>query len=136
MAIPSGWQTSRSGLVTYVKNPSGIGFMEVDLTAHTYANVMAEARWLQAKTLSENKFPGYRRIAIRPAQVAGSSGAVWAFSWMEQGAGRVVAQDYLFNLPVDGTTQSYAIYASAPRAYWSQTAQALNEAVQSFQSVP
>jgi eukaryotic-like serine/threonine-protein kinase len=136
MAVPSGWQPSQSGLTTYVKNPSGVGFLEVDLTPHTFANDMAEAHWLQTKTLSQGKFPGYRRIAIRPVEVAGTSGAIWTFSWVEQGTGRVVAQDYLFNLPVDGTTQSYAVYASAPRAYWSQTSQALAEAVQSFRSAP
>jgi hypothetical protein len=136
MAVPSGWQTSRSGLITYVKNPSGIGFMEVDLTPHTFSSDMAEAHWLQAKTLSEHKFPGYRRISLRPTEIAGSAGAVWTFSWVEQGVGRVVAQDYLFSLPASGTTQSYAVYASAPRAYWSQTAQQATEAIQSFQPLP
>jgi hypothetical protein len=136
LAVPSGWSISRSGLVTYIRNPSGAGFMEVDLTAHTYADNMAEARWLQAKTLAEGKFPGYRHIALSPATIAGSNGAVWAFSWMESGVGRVVAQDYLFTLPAGGSTQSYAVYASGPNTSWPQTSQALNEAIQTFQAQP
>jgi tRNA A-37 threonylcarbamoyl transferase component Bud32 len=136
MAVPSGWQASRNGFVTYIKDPSGPGFIEVDLTQHTYPSDMAEARWLQAKTRSQHKFPGYRRIALRPTEIAGSPGAIWAFSWLEQGAGRVIAQDYLFNLPAAGTTQSYAVYTSAPRASWSQAAQTIDEAIQSFQLLP
>jgi tRNA A-37 threonylcarbamoyl transferase component Bud32 len=133
LAVPSGWSTSRSGLVTYARNPSGAEFMEVDLTPHTYAGVMAEARWLQAKTLSQNKFPGYRRISISPTSVAGSPAALWAFSWQEAGVGRVIVEDYLFDLPAGSGSQSYAVYASAPVAGWSPTVQALNEAIQTFQ---
>jgi hypothetical protein len=133
LAVPTGWDVSRSGLVTYVRNPSGAGFMEVDLTPHTFAGNMAEARWLQARTLAQGKFPGYHHIALRPAVVAGSSGAVWVFSWLEAGVGRVIAQDYLFTLPAGGATQSYAVYASAPASSWPQTSQVLNEAIQTFQ---
>ena len=133
MAVPSGWSTSRNGLVSYAKNPSGAGFMEVDLTQHTFSDEMAEARWLQAKTISQGKFPHYRRIALKPTSVAGQPAVLWTFSWVESGVGRVAAADYLFNLPAGGGSQSYAVYASAPVSSWPQTSQALSEAIQTFQ---
>jgi tRNA A-37 threonylcarbamoyl transferase component Bud32 len=133
VAVPSGWSTSRTGLVSYAKNPSGSGFMEMDLTPHTFTDEMAEARWLQGKTISQGKFPHYRRISLKSTYVAGQPAAAWTFSWVESGAGRVVAEDYLFNLPAGGSSQSYAVYASAPVSSWSQTSQALSEAIQSFQ---
>jgi hypothetical protein len=133
VAVPSGWSTSRTGLVSYARSPAGAGFMEVDLTQHTFADEMTEARWLQEKTISQGKFPHFRRIALRPTSVAGQPAALWTFSWVETGVGRVIAADYLFNLPAGGGSQSYAVYASAPVSSWSQTSQALNEAIRSFQ---
>jgi eukaryotic-like serine/threonine-protein kinase len=133
-AAPTGWRTARNGLVTYVRNPSGSGFLEVDLTQHTKAGNLAQARWLQVESLRQDRFPGYRRISLRPATVLGSPGAVWTFSWTERGVGRVVAQDYLFSVTArGGTTQSYAVYGSAPAADWPRTATALREAISTFQ---
>jgi hypothetical protein len=133
-AVPTGWRTARDGLVTYVRNPSGSGFLEVDLTQHAKAGNLAQARWLQVESLRQHRFPGYRRISLRPATVLGSPGAVWTFSWTERGVGRVIAQDYLFSVTArGGTTQSYAVYGSAPTADWPQTATAIREAISTFQ---
>ena len=133
LAAPQGWTTTRTGLTTYLRAPSGPGFFEVDLTNQTFPKPMTEARWLEHKTRSQGKFPGYRRISLRPVQVAGSSGAVWSFSWAEHGVGRVVVQDYLFDLSTSGGIQSYALYASSPAAAWSQDAQTATEAISTFQ---
>lgn len=133
MAVPAGWSTARDGLATYVRNPSGSGFLEVDLTQHTKAGNLAQARWLQMESIRQHRFPGYRRISLRPAAILGSPGAVWTFSWTEQGVGRVIARDYLFTVAAGGGTQSYALYGSAPSAAWPQTAKALTAAVRSFQ---
>ena len=133
LAVPEGWGASTSGLTTYVRDPGGAGFMEIDLTRHNLPGALAEAHWLEVRTIGQGKFPGYRRISIRPAQVAGSAGAVWSFSWQEPGVGRVFAQDYLFDLTTSGGSQSYAVYASAPAASWRQTVQMLAEATRTFQ---
>jgi hypothetical protein len=132
-AVPDGWSTARSGLATYVRNPAGSGFLEVDLTQHTKAGNLAQARWLQAESIRQGRFPGYRRISLRPASILGSPGAVWTFSWAERGVGRVIAQDYLFTASAGGGAQSYAVYGSAPAAAWPQTARALREAIRTFQ---
>jgi tRNA A-37 threonylcarbamoyl transferase component Bud32 len=133
LAVPRGWDASRKGLVTYLRAPAGAGFMEVDLTPHTFPGPMTEARWLEARTRRQGKFPGYRPISIRPVEVLGSTGAVWSFSWLEAGVGRVVAEDYLLDLSTSGGSQSYAVYASAPIASWPPTAQILSEAIRTFQ---
>jgi hypothetical protein len=133
MAVPAGWNTTENGLVTYVRNPSGSGFLEVDLTQHTKAGNLAQARWLQMKSLRQHRFPGYRPIGLRPVSILGSPGAVWTFSWAERGVGRVIARDYLFSAAAGGGVQSYALYGSAPAADWPQTAKALAGAIGSFQ---
>lgn len=133
LAVPAGWNTAQNGLATYVHNPSGPGFLEVDLTQHTKAANLAQARWLQAESIRQHRFPGYRRISLRPATILGSPGAVWTFSWLERGEGRVIAQDYVFSASGSTGTQSYAVYGSAPAAAWPQTARALHAAIKTFQ---
>jgi tRNA A-37 threonylcarbamoyl transferase component Bud32 len=135
MAEPAGWSAARNGLATYLRNPSGAGYLEVDLTQHTKASNLAQARWLQLMSLRQHRFPGYRPISLRPARILGSPAAVWTFSWAERGVGRVIAQDYLFSAAAGGGMQSYAVYGSAPAPDWPQTAQALRAAVRTFQPV-
>jgi hypothetical protein len=133
LAVPRGWAASTKGLTTYLRDPAGVRFMEVDLTRHTLRGAIAEARWLEVQTNRQGKFPGYRRVSIRPVRVSGSTGAVWSFTWQEAGAGRVFAQDYLFDLNTGRGSQSYAVYASAPTASWRETTQMLAEAIRTFQ---
>jgi tRNA A-37 threonylcarbamoyl transferase component Bud32 len=133
LAVPQGWTTSVSGVVTYLRDPSGTNFLEVDLSKQAFPNAVNEARWLQAKTLSQGKFPGYQRYSLGPVQVAGVSGALWSFSWQEQGAGRVFVQDYLFRLSTSGGAQYYALYASGPLTDYQQDLQIATEAIHSFQ---
>lgn len=135
MAVPADWKTAQSGLVSYARNPSGAGFLEVDLTQHTKAGNLAQARWLQLRSLRQHRFPGYRPISLRPASILGSAGAVWTFSWTERGVGRVIARDYMFSAAAGGSAQSYAVYGSAPAPAWPRTAQALAEAIRSFQPI-
>jgi eukaryotic-like serine/threonine-protein kinase len=97
---------------------------------------MAQARWLEARTLRQGKFPGYRRVAIRPVRVPGSTGAAWSFTWQEADVGRVFAADYLFDLATAGGSQSYAVYASGPAASWPRTARILREAIRTFHPLP
>jgi eukaryotic-like serine/threonine-protein kinase len=136
MAVPQGWTANTSGLTTYLRDPQGTAFMEADLTTQTFANPMTEARWLEVRTRHQGKFPGYRRLSLRPVQVAGAAGAEWNFSWLERGAGRVVAQDYLFDVATANGRQSYAVYASSPVLSWPRTSQMLAEAINTFQPLP
>jgi eukaryotic-like serine/threonine-protein kinase len=133
LAVPQRWTASVSGLVTYFRGTAGGNFLEVDLSRQAFPSSVTEAHWLQGKTLSQGKFPGYQRYSLGPVQVDGSSGALWSFSWQEQGVGRVFVQDYLFRLSTSGGSQAYALYVSGPIADDQQDVQIANEAVQSFQ---
>jgi hypothetical protein len=132
LAVPAGWRTSTEGLTTYVREPRGAGFMEIDLTGHTLAAPLADAHWLEHRSIREGKFPGYQPLSIRLVQVSGSRAALWSFTWQEDGAGRVFARDYLFDLTTSAGPQSYAVYGSAPAASWRQSAQMLAEAIRTF----
>jgi hypothetical protein len=136
LAVPQGWAASTNGLTAYLRAPTGAAYLEIDLTPHTLPTAMAQARWLEARTLRQGKFPGYRRLAIRPVRVAGSTGAAWSFTWQEADMGRVFAEDYLFDLTTSSASQSYAVYASGPATSWRQTARILGEAIRTFQSLP
>jgi hypothetical protein len=136
LAVPQGWAASTNGLTAYLRAPTGAAYLEIDLTPHTLPTAMAQARWLEARTLRQGKFPGYRRVAIRPVRVAGSTGAAWSFTWQEADMGRVFAEDYLFDLTTSSASQSYAVYASGPATSWRQTARILGEAIRTFQSLP
>jgi len=136
LAVPRGWAASTNGLTAYLRASTGAAYLEIDLTPHTLPTAMAQARWLEARTLRQGKFPGYRRVAIRPVQVAGSTGAAWSFTWQEADMGRVFAEDYLFDLATSSASQSYAVYASGPATSWWQTARILGEAIRTFQSLP
>ncbi|HEY2575769.1 MAG TPA: protein kinase [Streptosporangiaceae bacterium] len=133
MAMPQGWNATTSGLTTYLRDPQGAAFMEVDLTTQTFPNPMNEAHWLEVRTHHQGKFPGYRRLSLRSVPVAGANGAEWSFSWLDNGRGRVVAQDYLFDLDTASGAQSYAVYASSPVSAWPRISQKLNEAISTFQ---
>ena len=136
LAVPQGWAASTNGLTAYLRASTGAAYLEIDLTPHTLPTAMAQARWLEARTLRQGKFPGYRRVAIRPVRVAGSTGATWSFTWQEADMGRVFAEDYLFDLATSSASQSYAVYASGPAASWRQTARILGEAIRTFQPLP
>jgi serine/threonine protein kinase len=136
LAVPRGWVASTSGLSTYLRAPAGAAYLEIDLTPHTVPDAIDEARWLEARTLRQGKFPGYRRVAIRPVRVAGSTGAAWSFTWQQADLGRVFAEDYLFDLAAGGGSQSYAVYASGPAASWQRTVQTLGEAIRTFRPLP
>lgn len=133
LAVPQGWTASVSGVVTYFRGTTGGNFLEVDLSRQAFPTSLTEAHWLQGKTLSQGKFPGYQRYSLGPAQVDGSSGALWSFSWQEKGVGRIFVQDYLFRLSTSGGSQAYALYVSGPMADSQQDVQIADEAVQSFQ---
>ena len=136
LAVPQGWAASTNGLATYLRAPAGAAYLEIDLTPHTRPDAMAQARWLEARTLRQGKFPGYRRVAIRPVRVPGSTGAAWSFTWREAGVGRVFAADYLFDLATDGGTQPYAVYASGPVTSWRQTTRIIRAAIRTFHPLP
>ena len=91
IAVPDTWKVSIRGTAAFAEAPTGGAFLQIDLTPHTYRDMLREARYLAALTLEQGKFPGYLGLGIRPANVRGARGAAWQFTWQSPALGRVRA---------------------------------------------
>ena len=83
--VPSSWTETRDGLITKFNDDNGDRFLEVDLTAHTYTNMVTEAEFIEKQQVAVGTFPGYKRVALKAAPVRGTSGAFWQFTWDRNG---------------------------------------------------
>ena len=81
VAVPDTWKVSTKGTATLAEAPSGSTFLQIDLTPHTYRNMVVEAHYLAALTQRQGKFPGYRGLGIRAVNIRGGRGAAWEFTW-------------------------------------------------------
>jgi eukaryotic-like serine/threonine-protein kinase len=116
--IPSSWTETKDGLVTKFSDGNGDRFLEVDLTAHTYTNMVNEAEFIERQQVASGTFPGYQRAALKAAPVRGTSGAFWQFTWYRNGV-PTRTDDILFIEQTPNGPQSYAIYFRAPNSGWN-----------------
>jgi hypothetical protein len=135
VALTDGWRVRRNGMRTFIEDPAGARFLELDLTPHTHANMLAELSWLQRQSLLQGTFPGYRRSFIRPVVYQGTIAADWAFSWYNQSSGRIDVLDRVLIARGPGATQSFAIYWSTPAPQWQMSQPLLNEVLRTFSPV-
>jgi tRNA A-37 threonylcarbamoyl transferase component Bud32 len=115
--VPSSWTETRDGLLTKFNDDNGDRFLEVDLTAHTYTNMVNEAEFIEKEQVAVGTFPGYKRVALKAARVRGTSGAFWQFTWDRYGV-TTRTDDILFMAQTSNGQQSYAIYFRAPNSGW------------------
>jgi eukaryotic-like serine/threonine-protein kinase len=136
VAVPDGWQVSRQGMQTLIKEPGGFRFLELDLTPHHYQAMMAELIWLQRQTRLQGTFPGYHLSYIRPVRYQGTAAADWAFSWRNQSSGltEVLDRAWIAKGPANG--QSFAIYLSTPAAQWRASQPVRTEILGTFRPLP
>jgi tRNA A-37 threonylcarbamoyl transferase component Bud32 len=132
VAVPDGWTVSSRGAATYFSTPDRSQYFEVDLTPHTYTNMLREARYLAALTQQQDKFPGYRGHGIRAVNVRGMKAAAWEFTWQDPVLGRVRALDLMYIKQTPGGPQSYALYLSAPDRAWSRSLGVFDEEMRTF----
>ena len=76
MAVPDGWGVSTQGTGVIVEAPGGTAFLQIDLTPHTFPNMIVEARYLAALTRRQAKFPGYADQMIRQINLRGGPARV------------------------------------------------------------
>jgi hypothetical protein len=114
IAVPPGWTEHRSGQVTYFYAPGGGWLMKIDLTPHTYADMLTEAKYLESQVVAKDKFPQYKRASLRAVPIRGTNGAFWQFTWVNSGSVETRSDDILFVKPTAAGSQSYAIYFRAP----------------------
>jgi hypothetical protein len=135
VALPDGWRVRRNGMRTFIEDPAGARFLELDLTPHAHANMLAELAWLQRQSLLQGTFPGYRRSFIRPVLYQGTIAADWAFSWDNQSSGRIDVLDRVLIARGLGTSQSFAIYWSTTAPRWQASEPLLGEVLRTFSPV-
>ena len=88
--------------------------MEIDLTPHTYSNMLTEAKYLESQVVAKDKFPNYKRAGMEAVPIRGTNGAFWQFTWTPSVGAKMRADDILFVKPTAAGSQSYAIYFRAP----------------------
>jgi eukaryotic-like serine/threonine-protein kinase len=118
-AAPATWQLTTQGLVSYVRPPSGRAFIEISLAPFSYPGPLREAAFLQAQSLRQDLYPGYRLVAIRSGTFLGQPDAAWRFSWLQGGTTRVGVLQWLVSVPTSAGTQSYEVAVSAPSTAFS-----------------
>ncbi len=136
IAVPDTWKFSVRGTAAFAEAPTGGAFLQVDLTPHTYRDMLREARYLAALTQKQGKFPGYLGLGIRPANVRGTRGAAWQFTWQSPALGRVRALDLVYNASTSAGLQSFALYMSSPNTAWNSNLAAFDEEARTFQPYP
>ena len=118
--IPPGWGEQQKGLVTSFTTADGVYRMDIDLTPHTYTDMVTEAKAVESNDIAIGKFPGYKRAALHASPVRGTTGAFWQFTWIRGGV-KTRSDDIFFILPTSAGSQSYAIYFRAPNSGWNST---------------
>ena len=133
VAAPATWQLSTQGLVSYLRPPSGRAFIEVSLAPFSHLGPLREAAFLQAQSLRQDRYPGYRLVAIRSGTFLGQPDAAWRFSWLQGGTTRVGVLQWLVSVPTPAGTQSYELAVSAPSATFSWALTVFRRVMLAFQ---
>jgi eukaryotic-like serine/threonine-protein kinase len=134
IAAPASWQKSASGYQTYLRDSADPNTnILIDLTPHTYQDMLAEAQYIEARSIP--RFPGYHRVGMASMLVRGASGAWWKFTWNNKGI-QQEALDVLFVAHTSAGPQSYALYMTAPVSKFDQARPIFDEEVETFATQP
>jgi eukaryotic-like serine/threonine-protein kinase len=136
VAMPDTWTVVTRGTGKVIEAPGGTTYLQIDLTPHTYADMLVEARYLSALTRKQGHFPGYTGLGIHPANIRGGRGAAWNFAWQSASAGRVRVLDLMYIASTPTGRQSFALYLSSPDPAWNSSLPAFDEAMRTFRPIP
>jgi eukaryotic-like serine/threonine-protein kinase len=134
MAAPDGWQHSRQGPATELRNPVTGGTITASFTPFTVSGPVREARALELAAVSRGTYPGYRRIAITPWLLRGQLAGAWRFSYRQPGTGLVEGLDVVSDLSTAAGPQPYELLVTAPVASWPASNAAFAEALRSLRA--
>ncbi len=134
LAIPDGWQPAResSGRGYVFEAPSGGTLLQVDLTPHTFADMVKEAHYLAGEAPKQGKFPGYADQVIRATPVRGQAGASWGFTWQDSKVGEIRSLDLMYIAQTSGGPQSYALYMTSPAPTFNSYLHDFTEEMRTF----
>jgi hypothetical protein len=132
--VPPGWGVQHGGKATHFTGPKGL-FMNIDLTAHTYSDMVAEATYIERQSMPSH--PGYTRVHLQGVPIRGTHGAFWQYTWTPAGSVKLLADDILFIKPTPAGTQSYAIEIKGYNSGWGQRwLPMFKQILSTFQTVP
>jgi eukaryotic-like serine/threonine-protein kinase len=126
-----GWNIAReNGLVWADQGPNAQ--LDIELTPHKYLDMLREASHIKSEALLEGHLPGYQEI-IPPtrAEIRGTPGAIWEFSYLNSSGVELRAEDMLFIK----NGQSYALYLVANALDWASSQSAFDQQLSTFQSI-
>lgn len=131
---PATWSTVRSSARrSFFYAPLHQRFLNVDLTTHTYPDMLTEAEHIEAGQVARGKFPGYRRITMERTQIRGFPAAIWEFSWQNSAGIQMHGADLLFIAKTAAGDQSYALFMVAPERAWLSTMRTFARELRTFQ---
>ena len=135
VAIPDGWQVHESSkaLQYFMESPANATFLEVDLTPHTFSDMVTEAEYLAKVTEKKGEFLPRADQTIRAAKIRGQAGAAWGFRWKQSGVGWTRALDLMYIAHTPAANQSFALYMTAPDAQFNGDLATFTEEVRTFQ---
>jgi hypothetical protein len=116
IGVPPGWIEQQRGLATYLEAPGGLHYMQVDLTRHNRANMLAEAEYVERNAIAQGHLPGYHRVSLRQVTIRETAGAYWTFTWVTPRGVTMRVDDLLFELNTPSGPQSYAVYLTSSAA--------------------
>ena len=138
LGVPDGWQVHEgsNSLQYFVESPANATFFEIDLTPHTFSQMVPEAWYLAKETAQKGYFTGRADQTVRAVHIRNRPGAAWGFTWQQSGVGRTRALDLLYIAATTAGSQSYALYMTAPDTAFNGNLHTFIEAVRTFQPVP
>jgi hypothetical protein len=138
IAYPAAWSVSkRSSRQWRSQSPDNIAtYMLVDLTPHTYPyDMLREAKYIRDQSIAEGHFPGYKEIGLSRLQIRSAPGAVWKFTWDNNGISQEVL-DLVWVAHTSTGPQSYALYFTSPTADWNAMHPVFDEEAETFSTLP
>jgi hypothetical protein len=132
IAVPANWTQSTSGHGTFLKDPSGSTYIQIDLTPHTFPNnMLLEAEYIKKQSLALGHFPDYVQQNLAAHVVRGTRGSYWKFTWEQNGVQQQVL-DILYVAQTSAGPQSYALYMTAPYGTFGQARPVFDEEMETF----
>jgi hypothetical protein len=112
VAIPAGWVVAKERSSTFVREPGGRRYLQVDQTREPKSDPAAD--WRQQEPRVSQRLAGYERIRIDPLDYRGWEAADWEFTWRAEGDPRRVLNRGFITAP----DRAYALYWSVPAEQW------------------
>jgi hypothetical protein len=118
IGYPTAWAVSPVSTVRIqFTDPNLNAYLRVDLTPHTFTNMLTEAQFIEQQSLAKHYFPGYKRVGLARLNIRGRPGAYWKFTWNDNGVPQE-ALDLMYIANTSAGQQSYALYFTAPYSSW------------------